>query len=103
MCIQARESAALRETLMAEREASSAELAALRTTIQKLESQLQEKPPPGPVISEKEAEERRRAEEKAAQEILQLKEVGLQTINTLSSFYLVGNASDLVCLLTLIL
>ncbi|XP_039895845.1 unconventional myosin-Va-like [Simochromis diagramma] len=59
---------------MAEREASSAELAALRATIQKLESQLQEKPPPGPVISEKEAEERRRAEEKAAQEILQLKE-----------------------------
>uniref|UniRef100_A0AAX7VQ24 Methyl-CpG binding domain protein 3b n=1 Tax=Astatotilapia calliptera TaxID=8154 RepID=A0AAX7VQ24_ASTCA len=73
------------------REASSTELAALRATIQKLESQLQEKPPPGPVISEKEAEERRRAEEKAAQEILQLKEVGLQTINTLSSFYLVGN------------
>uniref|UniRef100_A0A669E6F0 Methyl-CpG binding domain protein 3b n=1 Tax=Oreochromis niloticus TaxID=8128 RepID=A0A669E6F0_ORENI len=89
---EARESAALRETLMAEREASSAELAALRATIQKLESQLQEKPQPGPVISEKEAEERRRAEEKAAQEILQLKEVGLQTINTLSSFYLVRNA-----------
>uniref|UniRef100_A0A669CTF1 Methyl-CpG binding domain protein 3b n=1 Tax=Oreochromis niloticus TaxID=8128 RepID=A0A669CTF1_ORENI len=43
VCIQARESAALRETLMAEREASSAELAALRATIQKLESQLQEK------------------------------------------------------------
>uniref|UniRef100_A0A669E0P2 Methyl-CpG binding domain protein 3b n=1 Tax=Oreochromis niloticus TaxID=8128 RepID=A0A669E0P2_ORENI len=58
------EVAALRETLMAEREASSAELAALRATIQKLESQLQEKPQPGPVISEKEAEERRRAEEK---------------------------------------
>ncbi|KAL4000069.1 hemoglobin subunit alpha [Sarotherodon galilaeus] len=71
---EARESTALRETLMAEREASSAELAALRATIQKLESQLQEKPQPGPVISEKEAEERRRAEEKAAQEILQLKE-----------------------------
>uniref|UniRef100_A0A669D938 Methyl-CpG binding domain protein 3b n=1 Tax=Oreochromis niloticus TaxID=8128 RepID=A0A669D938_ORENI len=48
-----------------QREASSAELAALRATIQKLESQLQEKPQPGPVISEKEAEERRRAEEKA--------------------------------------
>nr|XP_033477195.1 unconventional myosin-Vb [Epinephelus lanceolatus] len=69
---EARESAALRETLHAEREASSVELEALRATIQKLESQIQEKPQPGPVISEKEMEERRRAEEKAAQEILQL-------------------------------
>ncbi|XP_037626666.1 unconventional myosin-Vb [Sebastes umbrosus] len=69
---EAREGAALRGTLHAEREATSAELEALRATVQKLESQKQEKPQPGPVISEKEVEERRRAEEKAAQEILQL-------------------------------
>ncbi|XP_042369881.1 unconventional myosin-Vb [Plectropomus leopardus] len=69
---QARESAALRDTLHAEREAGRAELEALRATVQKLESQKQEKPQPVPVISEKEVEERRRAEEKAAQEILQL-------------------------------
>uniref|UniRef100_UPI003AB09A97 unconventional myosin-Va n=1 Tax=Centroberyx gerrardi TaxID=166262 RepID=UPI003AB09A97 len=69
---QARESAALRETLSAEREAAGAELEALRGALQKLESQKQERPPPGPVVSEKEVEERRRAEEKAAQEILRL-------------------------------
>ncbi|MEQ2298382.1 hypothetical protein AMECASPLE_004688, partial [Ameca splendens] len=69
---QARESSALRETLNAERETASAELDALRGIIQKLESQKQMKPPPSPVISEKEVEERRRAEEKAAQEILRL-------------------------------
>ena len=75
--VQAREAAALRETLHAEREAGSAELEALKVTVQKLESQKQEKPPPCPVISEKEVEERRRAEEKAAQDILQLTQVGL--------------------------
>lgn len=79
VCTQAREGAALRETLHAEREATSAELEALRATIQKLESQRHEKPQPCPVISEKEVEERRRAEEKAAQEILQLTQVGPQT------------------------
>ncbi|XP_008275708.1 unconventional myosin-Vb [Stegastes partitus] len=78
---EAREGAALRETLNAEREATSAELEALRATIQKLESQKLEKPPPVPVISEKEVEDRRRAEEKAAQEILQLKQE-LQTLQT---------------------
>ncbi|XP_022046954.2 unconventional myosin-Vb [Acanthochromis polyacanthus] len=71
---EARESAALRETLNTEREATSTELEALRATIQKLESQKLEKPPPAPVISEKEVEERRKAEEKATQEILQLKQ-----------------------------
>uniref|UniRef100_A0A8C4EUN0 Methyl-CpG binding domain protein 3b n=1 Tax=Dicentrarchus labrax TaxID=13489 RepID=A0A8C4EUN0_DICLA len=71
-CVQGRKSAALRETLHAEREATGAELEALRATIQKLESQKQEKPQPCPVISEREVEERRRAEEKAAQDILQL-------------------------------
>lgn len=79
VCIQAREGAALRETLQAEREASCAEQEALRALIQKLENQINEKPQPCPVISEKEVEERKRAEEKAAQEILQLTEVGLQT------------------------
>ncbi|TKS74467.1 Unconventional myosin-Va [Collichthys lucidus] len=69
---EAREGAALKETLLAEREATSTELEALRATIQKLESQKQEKPQISPVISEKEMEERRRAQEKAAQEILQL-------------------------------
>lgn len=79
VCVQAREGAALRETLQAEREATSAELEALRATIRKLESLKHEKPQPSSVISEKEVEERRRAEEKAAQEILQLTQVGLPT------------------------
>lgn len=79
VCVQAREGAALRETLQAEREASSAELQALKAVIQKLESQKHEKPQPCTVISEKEVEERRRAEEKAVQEILQLTQVGLPT------------------------
>ncbi|XP_028299730.1 unconventional myosin-Vb [Gouania willdenowi] len=69
---QARESAALRETLNTERDAASAELETLRGTVQKLENRLQEKPQPGLVISEKEVEERRRAEEKTAQEIILL-------------------------------
>ncbi|XP_047442856.1 unconventional myosin-Vb [Mugil cephalus] len=68
---EARESSALRETLKAEREASSAEVEALKAMIQKLESQKQEQQPL-PVISEKEVEERRKAEERAAQEILKL-------------------------------
>lgn len=76
-CVQARESAALRETLQAEREASCAELEALRAVIQKLESEIQEKPSPCPIISEQQAVERRTTEEKAAQEILQLKKVHL--------------------------
>ncbi|XP_068581992.1 unconventional myosin-Va [Cebidichthys violaceus] len=69
---EAREGAALKETLHSEREATNAELEALRAMVQKLESEKQEKPQPCPVISEKEVEDRRRAEEKAAQEILQL-------------------------------
>lgn len=74
-CVQAREAAALKETLHAERQAASAELEALRATVQKLGSQKREKPRPCTVTSEKEAEERMRAEEKAAQEILQLTQV----------------------------
>lgn len=75
VCVQARESAALRETLVAEREAASAELEALKATIQKLESQKHEKQQHWPDVSEKEAEERRIAEEKASQMILQLTQV----------------------------
>lgn len=75
VCVQARERAALRETLQAEREASCAEQEALRAVIKKLESEIHEKPQPCPVISEEEVEERRRAEEKAAQQILQLTKV----------------------------
>ncbi|XP_074523735.1 unconventional myosin-Va [Halichoeres trimaculatus] len=69
---EARKRAALKEKLHAEREVSRAELEALRVMIQKLESQKQEKSQSSPVITEKEVEERRRAEEKAAQEILQI-------------------------------
>lgn len=76
-CAQARESAALRETLQVEREASSTELEALKATIQKLEGEIRQKPPPCPVISEDEVEERRRAKEKDAQEILQLQKAHL--------------------------
>ncbi|CAL8308765.1 unnamed protein product [Lota lota] len=71
---EARESASLRETLRSEREAHGAELEALQRAIIKLEKQKekQEAPRASPAISEKELEERRRAEEKAAQEILRL-------------------------------
>uniref|UniRef100_A0A672IWT3 Methyl-CpG binding domain protein 3b n=1 Tax=Salarias fasciatus TaxID=181472 RepID=A0A672IWT3_SALFA len=69
----------LRADQEVEREMKSAEVEALRVTIQKLERQKQEKPQPHPAISEKEVEERRRAEEKAAQEILQLTQV--QSVN----------------------
>lgn len=58
-----------------EREASSAELEALKAVIHKLECEIRQKPPPCPAISEDEAEERRRAKEKAAQEVLQLQQV----------------------------
>ncbi|KAF7668363.1 hypothetical protein LDENG_00016100 [Lucifuga dentata] len=78
---EVRESAALRETLHAEREARSAELEALRAMIQKLESQKQDQPQPCPVITEEEVEQRRRAEEKATQEILHLTQE-LQALQT---------------------
>lgn len=69
---EARESAALKETLNVEREVKSAEVEALKVTIQKLERQVQEKPQHHTAVSEKEMEEQRRAGEKAAQEVLQL-------------------------------
>ncbi|KAM9848388.1 unconventional myosin-Va [Aulostomus maculatus] len=71
---EARESATLRDTLHAEREATAVELEALRATIRKLEIQKEKSPPSCPIINEKEEEERRRAEERATQEILKLTE-----------------------------
>lgn len=61
----------MRESLNAERDAANAEIKALRATIHKLQSQKQE-PQPIPGIPEKEAEEQRRAKEKAAQEMEKL-------------------------------
>lgn len=81
-CAQARESAALRETLQVEREASSTQLEALKTIIETLQCEIRHKPPPCPVISEDEAEEQRRAKEKAAQDILQLQKVHLVARHT---------------------
>ncbi|XP_010869967.4 unconventional myosin-Vb [Esox lucius] len=74
---QARESEALRETLLAERKAHSNELSALRGALLKLENQLRtqlqtQQARPTSVASEKEMEERRKAEERAGQEILRL-------------------------------
>uniref|UniRef100_A0A4W5Q2V8 Methyl-CpG binding domain protein 3b n=1 Tax=Hucho hucho TaxID=62062 RepID=A0A4W5Q2V8_9TELE len=80
--LKARESGALRETLQAERKAHDTELDALRGALVKLENQLEtqlqtQQPQPSTTITEEEMEERRRAEEKAAQEILRLTQVGL--------------------------
>ncbi|KAK9967525.1 hypothetical protein ABG768_001921 [Culter alburnus] len=69
---QARESASLRETLQAEREAHSSELEQLRSSLLKLQIQLQENANNAPLLADKQEEDRRKAEEKAAQEILQL-------------------------------
>ncbi|XP_055717331.1 unconventional myosin-Vb-like [Salvelinus fontinalis] len=74
---KARESVALRETLQAERKAHNTELDALRGALVKLENQLEnqlqtQQSQPSTAITEGETEERRRAEEKAAQEILRL-------------------------------
>ncbi|XP_076009216.1 unconventional myosin-Va [Genypterus blacodes] len=69
---QVREGVALRESLHIQREASGAELEALKATIRKLESQKQEQVHLGPVVNDNQVEERKRAEEKATEEILQL-------------------------------
>ncbi|XP_061682257.1 unconventional myosin-Vb [Syngnathoides biaculeatus] len=71
---EARERAALKETLRGEREFSAAELASLRAKIEKLEAG-QKKVSPSPacsVVSMEVEQERRRTEEKAAQELQQL-------------------------------
>ena len=83
--VQARERAALKETLHAEREAATAELEALRLIVQRLESQKHERPPPCSDLSEKKEEKRRRAEDKAAQEILQLTQVGQRVTESISN------------------
>ncbi|KAJ7993038.1 hypothetical protein DPEC_G00268290 [Dallia pectoralis] len=74
---QARESDALRDTLHAERKAHGNELSTLQGALVKLENQLQsqlqsQQPPPTSTVTEKEMEERRKAEEKAGHEILRL-------------------------------
>ncbi|KAK7137051.1 hypothetical protein R3I93_017195 [Phoxinus phoxinus] len=69
---QARESASLREILQAERGAHSSELEQLRSSLLKLQIQLQENANTAPLLADKQEEDMRKAEEKAAQEILQL-------------------------------
>ncbi|KAG7488039.1 hypothetical protein MATL_G00029750 [Megalops atlanticus] len=70
--VAARESAVLRETLHAERESHAAELARLRGALLKIEAQLQQQPQAAPALTEREEEDRRRTEERAAQEISRL-------------------------------
>ncbi|XP_058257243.1 unconventional myosin-Vb isoform X1 [Hemibagrus wyckioides] len=69
---QARESASLRESLHAERESHNTEVEQLRSTLLKLQQQLQEQSQAVPSVTAKQEEERRRAEERAAQEIHRL-------------------------------
>ncbi|KAB5559196.1 hypothetical protein PHYPO_G00026200 [Pangasianodon hypophthalmus] len=69
---QARESASLRECLHAERESHSTEVDQLRSTLLKLQQQLQEQSQAVPSFTAKQEEERRIAEERAAQEIHRL-------------------------------
>ncbi|KAM9831375.1 unconventional myosin-Va [Neosynchiropus ocellatus] len=67
---EAKEKAALKDTLLAEREASTAELEALKAKILKLESQKNEKPLI--IVDEKSLEEQKKAAEKATRELLLL-------------------------------
>ncbi|XP_060797434.1 unconventional myosin-Va [Neoarius graeffei] len=69
---QARESASLRESLHAERESHNTEVEQLRSTLFKLQQQLQEQSQAVPSFTAKQEEERKRAEERAAQESHQL-------------------------------
>ncbi|KAL6468703.1 hypothetical protein MHYP_G00222270 [Metynnis hypsauchen] len=66
---QAKESASLREALHVERESHSSELEQLRSALLKLQKQLQEQSHAAPSVTAQQEEERRRAEERAAQEI----------------------------------
>lgn len=75
---QARESASLRETLLVEREAHRSEVEQLRSSLQKLKTQLEENINSAPSLTEKQEEERRIAEEKTAQQILHLTQVNIQ-------------------------
>ncbi|KAF4083247.1 hypothetical protein AMELA_G00137780 [Ameiurus melas] len=69
---QARESASLRESLHAERESHNTEVDQLRSSLLKLQQQLQEQSQAVLSFTAKQEEEWRRAEERAAQEIHQL-------------------------------
>uniref|UniRef100_A0AAR2L6B3 Methyl-CpG binding domain protein 3b n=1 Tax=Pygocentrus nattereri TaxID=42514 RepID=A0AAR2L6B3_PYGNA len=81
---QAKESASLREALHVERESHSSELEQLRSTLLKLQKQLQEKSHAAPSVTAQQEEERRRAQERAAQEIERLTQVFVSTSDTLS-------------------
>lgn len=72
---QARESASLRESLRAERESHDTEVDKLRSTLRKLQQQLQEQSQAVPSVTAKQEEEKRRAEERAAEEIHRLTQV----------------------------
>ncbi|XP_053369794.1 unconventional myosin-Vb [Clarias gariepinus] len=69
---EARESTALRESLHVERQSHKTEVEQLRSTLLKLQQQLQEQSQAVPSFTAKQEEERRRADERAAQEINQL-------------------------------
>uniref|UniRef100_A0AAR2KFH1 Methyl-CpG binding domain protein 3b n=1 Tax=Pygocentrus nattereri TaxID=42514 RepID=A0AAR2KFH1_PYGNA len=83
---QAKESASLREALHVERESHSSELEQLRSTLLKLQKQLQEKSHAAPSVTAQQEEERRRAQERAAQEIERLTQVFVSTSDTLSAY-----------------
>lgn len=76
---QGRESASLRESLHAERESHNTEVEQLRSTLLKLQQQLQEQSQATPSVTAKQEEERRRAEDRAAQEIHRLTQVCVPT------------------------
>lgn len=76
---QARDSASLRESLHAERESHNTEVEQLRSALLKLQQQLQEQSQAVPSFTAKQEEERRRAEERAAQEIHRLTQVCVST------------------------
>ncbi|XP_063058130.1 unconventional myosin-Va [Engraulis encrasicolus] len=69
---QTRESVSLRDTLQSEREAHRVELEQLRSSLRRMETQLQEQPQRTRKTSEREEEERRKKDEKTANDILQL-------------------------------
>ncbi|KAJ8374528.1 hypothetical protein SKAU_G00051080 [Synaphobranchus kaupii] len=78
---QGRESAVLRDVLQSEREAHIVELARLQGALLRLEEQVKEQPQTATAQKEREEEDRRRAEEKAAQEISHL----MQEVKALQS------------------
>ncbi|TRY62309.1 hypothetical protein DNTS_025855 [Danionella cerebrum] len=69
---EARESAALKDTLRTEREAHRTELEQLQAELLKLQTRLKESAEAAPALAEKHAEEWRKVEEKSAREISQL-------------------------------